>query len=259
MNPNQRSMFQPQPGESFSKSADDRAGRNLVQLKKTIQAEDSAVLEGVELDKTLAWFRAVEWWRALHSRPLSLVSNGLRYHVGKEAASVDGHVDVTQRLKRVPTIIDKLDREPKMKLTRMGDVGGVRVRLQDLDSVERVTRRLLKTWRTIERPHRDYIWGPPGPQDSGYRGVHLFLKKEGVRIEVQLRTVLQDSWANMVERVSRETNIDFKSGKGDPERLALFRLVADGLAYLDRGEPAPKELVEQLLEARDNESASSDR
>lgn len=76
---------------------------------------------------------------------------------------------------------------------------------------------------------------------------------------MQLRTVLQDSWANMVERVSRETNIDFKSGKGDPERLALFRLVADGLAYLDRGEPAPKELVEQLLEARDNESASSDR
>lgn len=53
----------------------------------------------------------------------SLVSNGVRYHVGEEAALVDGHVDVTQRLKRVPTIIDKLDREPKMKLTRMGDLG----------------------------------------------------------------------------------------------------------------------------------------
>lgn len=253
MNPKPPPLFQPRPGDTYSKSAVDRAGRNLVQVRQDLLGDTTDFTDRLKPGDVIEWLRAVEWWRALHSRPLSTVSTGLRYHVGKEGAFVDGHVDVTQRLKRVPTIIDKLDREPKMKLTRMGDVGGVRVRLPDLDSVERVTRRLLKTWRTIELPYRDYIWGPPGPQETGYRGIHLYLKKGGVRIEVQLRTAKQDSWANMVERYSRESVIDYKSGRGDPARLELFRLVAEGLACMDRGEPAPDGLVAQIIEARNNE------
>lgn len=252
-------MFQLVPGETFSKGAVDRAGRSLVRLRDGLVNEDSEWLDALDFGEVASWFRAVEWWRALHSKPLSRVAGGLRYHVGKERALVDGHVEVTQRLKRLPTIVDKLDREPKMNLSRMGDVGGVRVRLPDLESVERVTRRLLKTWRTVERPHRDYIDGPPGPQQSGYRGVHLILRKDGVRIEVQLRTVLQDAWANMVERASRDEGVDYKSGRGAPERLELFRLISEGFAYLDRRETAPDELITRLVAARNNELARNVR
>jgi ppGpp synthetase/RelA/SpoT-type nucleotidyltranferase len=49
---------------------------------------------------------------------------------------------------------------------------------------------------------------------SGYRALHLIVIKQGVKVEVQLRTFLQDFWANQVERDSRYLRIDYKSGKG---------------------------------------------
>jgi len=47
---------------------------------------------------------------------------GLRSVVGTEGCTVE----VTQRLKRVPTIVDKLRREPTMQLASMQDIGGCR-------------------------------------------------------------------------------------------------------------------------------------
>jgi hypothetical protein len=51
----------------------------------------------------------IEWWRALHARPLRRVNANLRYYVAKVGAGEHG---VTQRLKRLPTIIEKLARHP---------------------------------------------------------------------------------------------------------------------------------------------------
>jgi putative GTP pyrophosphokinase len=64
----------------------------------------------------------IEWWRAQHARPLGRVNAGLRYYVRKANAEPD----VTQRLKRFSTIVDKLRREPTMQLDTMEDIAGVR-------------------------------------------------------------------------------------------------------------------------------------
>jgi predicted nucleic acid-binding Zn ribbon protein len=49
---------------------------------------------------------------------------------------------ISQRLKRIPTILDKLHREPGMNLGRMEDIGGCRAVLRDLDEVYRVLGRI---------------------------------------------------------------------------------------------------------------------
>jgi putative GTP pyrophosphokinase len=68
--------------------------------------------------------RAIVEFRGLHAGPLQRVAVNLRYYVDKH--TLTRPIVVGQRLKRLPTIIDKLRREPEMKLSRMHDVGGCR-------------------------------------------------------------------------------------------------------------------------------------
>lgn len=77
-------------------------------------------------------------FRALHEVPLTKATMGLRSVVGTEGCTVE----VTQRLKRIPTIIDKLRREPTMQLASMQDIGGCRSVLDGIDEVRRVQSRL---------------------------------------------------------------------------------------------------------------------
>jgi hypothetical protein len=100
---------------------------------------------GTSFDDLVDAMVAVTWWRGLHARPLSRVAANLRYHVAAEGGQVDGRVDVTQRLKRRPTVFNKLEREATMQLTQMKDIGGVRARLPSLAHVYAVSRRLRKT------------------------------------------------------------------------------------------------------------------
>lgn len=199
---------------------------------------------GFDLDELVDAMVAVTWWRGLHARPLSRVAANLRYHVGAEEAEIAGRVDVTQRLKRRPTIFDKLDREPTMQLTQMWDIGGVRARLPSLRHLQAVSRRLRKTW-TIVRT-KDYI---KEPRASGYRAVHHIVRRNGRLIEVQLRTVLQDTWANQVEEDSRRLAIGYKFGRGDEDVHDYYRVVSEAFAALDRGEDLSKELIAAINES----------
>jgi putative GTP pyrophosphokinase len=93
----------------------------------------------------------VEDFRARHGVSLTRVAANLRYYVESEARG--GPWSVGQRLKAMPTILDKLVREPKMELARMHDVGGCRGVLPDQDAVDRVIVRLQRRWRL-----RDHVW-----------------------------------------------------------------------------------------------------
>lgn len=73
----------------------------------------------------------VDGWRASHALPLGRVNAGLRYYVRKVGVASP---EVTQRLKRFATIADKLQRQPRMVLSRMEDIGGVRAILPESKS-----------------------------------------------------------------------------------------------------------------------------
>lgn len=150
-------------------------------------------------------------------------------------------IEVTQRLKRLDTLIGKLGRE-RRNVTQMQDIGGVRAVLPSLRHVYVVRRRLLKSWGIVRE--RDYI---AEPKSSGYRALHLIVRREGYPIEVQLRTIGQDVWANQVEETGRQVGLDLKFGAGDERLDSIFLAMAELLARFDRAELSPDDLREGLM------------
>ncbi len=130
-----------------------------------------------------------------------------------------------------------------MQLTQMWDIGGVRARLPSLRHLHAVSRRLRKTW-TIVRT-KDYVGEP---RTSGYRAVHHIVRRDGRLIEVQLRTVLQDAWANQVEEDSRRLATGYKFGRGDQDVHDYYRVVSEAFAALDRDEDLSETLVTAINE-----------
>jgi ppGpp synthetase/RelA/SpoT-type nucleotidyltranferase len=194
-----------------------------------------------EIEPFLQDIQLVEEWRKAHAGPLRNTSANLRHYVKPHSAANPDIVSVTQRLKKFSTILDKQSRYPTMRVTKMEDIGGVRAVLFDQTAADDVARRLRKNWR-VHR-YRDYV---RQPKDSGYRALHLIVVKQGMMIEVQLRTYLQDFWANQVESDSRHLRVDFKSGKGQQVVHQYYAAVSQFFAMTEASKAPPEGFQEEL-------------
>jgi hypothetical protein len=117
-------VFSPVPKES--KSQINKAGKMLV--------EDTPLFADLKSARDIA-----ERWRACHAYPINTFQATLRKRLKKFRDPI-----AAQRLKRMPTIIDKLKRYPTMTLTTMQDIGGVRAILNSV-------RELLPIVKTKKR------------------------------------------------------------------------------------------------------------
>lgn len=157
----------------------------LRQLREALAGTDEEALEALVADREQeveTAFRVVEWWRALHARPLARVNAGLRYYIRKAGCEQS---EVSQRLKRFSTVIDKLSRRPATQLTTMEDIGGVRAIMPQQDQIDEVVRCLQRAERRKIRRLRQYIdGGDPGPKADGYRAVHVVVEKNGCFVEI---------------------------------------------------------------------------
>lgn len=177
-------------------------------------------------------------YRASHQLPLAKATMGLRSRVVTARCQ---KVEVSQRLKRIPTILDKLNREPSMQLSTMQDIGGCRAILADIDEIRRVQKRLALKGRTLRV--YDYI---DKPRESGYRGVHVIVQYDGRLTEVQLRTDLMHQWAYTVERLSGRLGFDLKGGKGPASVLRWLKAVSKAMALEEAGQPVDSKGMERL-------------
>jgi RelA/SpoT family protein len=182
-------------------------------------------------------------WRTLHYGPVAVMQAYLDFR----AHEVDPNSFVADRLKRIPTIIDKLRRQPTMQLSTMQDIGGLRAVVGTVDQAKALAEKLnpnilphdLIMRFDLKLPIRDYI---EHPAKSGYRGLHLVYTYKhppdhhlrGLKIEVQVRTRLQHVWATAVEMVGTFRGESLKSGEGNPRWLELFRLAGDLAAQKER-------------------------
>ena len=173
----------------------------------------------------------IDNWRAAHAYPLHVFYMNLR---GKAGTRSD--IIVAERLKRMESIIDKLQREPGMELYRMQDLGGCRMVLPTLGEVYAYSNRFQNSQiRHEARTPKDYI---QNPKASGYRSLHLIYRfrtdtpdKEiynqyPMLVELQFRTHLQHIWATAVESIGLFTNQALKAGKGDEAFKRFFVLVS---------------------------------
>jgi GTP pyrophosphokinase len=181
-------------------------------------------------------------FRAAHQGPLTKGTVSLRWRVKREGCPME----VSQRLKRVGTIMDKLYREPTMQLANMQDIGGCRAVLATIDDVRRLQRRMHKGSPPPLREY-DYI---TKPRDSGYRGVHVIVPYDGRQIEIQLRTRVMHEWAIYVERLGGRLRADLKSGQGPREVLDWLEAASEAMALEESGQVVDTDRVERISALR---------
>jgi ppGpp synthetase/RelA/SpoT-type nucleotidyltranferase len=192
-------------------------------------------------DEVSGAFSLLTSYRAQHVGPLGKANMGLRSMVRTEGC----RIEISQRLKRIPTILDKLQREPGMNLARMQDIAGCRAVLDSIDEVRRVQRRLARNRPPLRVS--DYA----KPRTSGYRGVHVVVEYDERAIEVQLRTRVQNEWATTVEQLTSRTEYDLKNGQGPAEVHTLLRAISEAMACEERDETVDEVLTDRLQQARE--------
>jgi putative GTP pyrophosphokinase len=229
---------------SGSASQINKAGERLAELR-------TGILDGTIDPKGMtyaAWephlrdMGLIEGWRERHAGPLRATNANLRHYIRPYAAQDTTTVSVAQRLKKFSTILSKLSRHPTMRLSSMEDIGGVRAVLPSQAAADEVARRLRKNWK-VHR-YRDYV---RQPKESGYRALHLIVVKQGVKIEVQLRTFLQDFWANQVELDSRHLRVDFKSGEGHDAVHVYYVSISELLKMREASEEPTEDFMVELM------------
>ena len=207
----------------------DAAGRTLVELRHVRERE------GEWLDAV----RVVDSWRRLHSEPLRTFQANLRRRVGRDGV-------VATRLKRLPSIIGKLERLSRIRLSRMQDIGGCRVIARTADEAFQIAGNLADSRLRHELARRwNYI---DEPRPTGYRGIHLIYSYtsdrrthlNGLNIEIQLRSQRQHQWATAVETVGAFIGQELKAGRGDAEWLRFFALMSSAIAHVERKPGIPQ-------------------
>lgn len=193
-------------------------------------------------DEVARAYAVMDNYRAAHAYPLTKARMGLQ----SMCRTAGVGAETSQRLKRHRTILDKLQRYPKMRLSSMQDVAGCRAVVDGLPSLRAVQSRVQGSGRVVREPY-DYVSAPKG---SGYRGVHLIVEYDERPVEVQIRTRIQHEWAYTVERVGSRLGVDLKSGHGPEEVLRLFRLVSEAMEIEEAGRLVPEYLLRAIAEAK---------
>ncbi|MBU0460865.1 MAG: RelA/SpoT domain-containing protein [Nanoarchaeota archaeon] len=213
----------------FSKSQTDLAGEIL---RNPLSSEE---------DKNNA-LEVLSNWRGAHSYPMHVFKQRLK----NVSEKIDQDALSAQRLKRVPSIIKKIDRKyngkkATMKLTQMQDIAGCRVVMSDVLLAKKLYQEYyiksdLKHKKVNEK---DYI---AHPKKDGYRSIHLIYKYysdkgkvdyNGLLVEVQIRSKLQHIWATAVETVDFFTRQAIKSNQGQEDWIDFFRLVSSAFAKFE--------------------------
>ncbi|MGO8454211.1 RelA/SpoT domain-containing protein [Rhizobium ruizarguesonis] len=181
-------------------------------------------------------------WRASHGYPLNTFQATLR----KRAQKIDRNCIFATRIKRLESITKKLQKHDDMKLSQMQDIGGLRAILQNCGQVYRLKglyedRRLTHELAKIN----DYI---ANPKPDGYRSLHFIYRYQGggrttqydgLKLEIQMRSVLQHAWATAVETVGIFTKQALKSSEGDANWLRFFALASSVIAGQEESAEIP--------------------
>lgn len=131
-------------------------------------------------------------------------------------------VQMGSRAKTIETLREKLRREWPIRLPSIQDVAGVRVDADmSLTGQDSIVHRIVDAFGHDPNSIHDLRSSP----HSGYRAVHVWLRLEEGRVEVQVRTALQSMWANTYEALADLAGREIRYGgqptwhKGVPESL----------------------------------------
>lgn len=209
---------------TFSKKDVTRAGEALI--------NDSLLDDNQLLERTM---QVLTYWRDSHIQSLNEAQNLLNRFIYR----LDKKAFIAKRLKRFESIKKKLKRFDGMQLKNMQDIGGIRVVVSNLKQVDSIFK-ILANERCFYNGDAfikmdNYI---AQPKEDGYRCLHIVGRfnnelKEERKIEFQIRTKLQHSWATTLEIVDIFTGQNLKGNEGFYGYRTFFKDVSDQFQIIE--------------------------
>lgn len=239
----------------------------LQHSKKEIDKSARDIRHGLKGPERTEAIMKIQSFREYHLYPLMLLKN----HLVRTASKVSNNVIVARRLKRLSTIIDKLERptldgenKNAIKLTRMQDIAGCRAIVKNIKQLEQLKIKLENS-RSVHKitSIKDYLT----PKKSGYGGVHIVYSCyenqttehdwKKAKVEIQLRTELQHAWATSLEIIDTLEQINLKTRhEGHENWRRFFSLAGQLVAHEEKACIIDDEKI--LFEKREELVALSD-
>lgn len=121
----------------------------------------------------------------------------------------------TTRVKTTAVLIDKLRREHS-RLSSVQDIAGARI-VSDCDRTEQdeIVRAVVAIFGDGTRPPR--VKDRRQEPSSGYRAVHVVVTVQDLPVEIQIRTLGQDQWAQIVEALGDMWGRGIRYGEAPPD------------------------------------------
>ncbi|MEU4381255.1 hypothetical protein [Micromonospora echinofusca] len=136
----------------------------------------------------------------------------------------------TSRVKTRDVLIDKLRREHKMALARVQDLAGARIVIEggrfEQDALAARIVEEFDPWTGNASKLIDRRANP----SHGYRAVHVVVFPEKIPVEIQIRTELQNYWAQIIESLADRWGRGIRYGQppDDPDKFAEGVQLSDG-------------------------------
>lgn len=116
--------------------------------------------------------------------------------VFEDLNKISGVLNVTSRIKSSNSVIEKLYRKNKIvslesAYNNLTDIIGLRTVVRIPGEVYNILDYIKNNYVVTEV--KDYI---KEPKETGYQSLHVIINVENMPVEVQIRTVSQDVWAN---------------------------------------------------------------
>ena len=212
--------------------------------KKELNRISNRIVENTD---TIEDLQKLSDFRAEHSKIIKSFVWSLRSIINNKKIKLSNRnrIIISQRLKRLPSIIGKLKRFPELRLSRMQDLAGARIILPNIKDTEEVANYLKnKVYKQKDKNNflfvreKNYILEP---KEDGYRSIHQIFKYqgkkesqlEGYQIELQIRTRLQHQWATSVEIIDSIKQQSLKTGGGDAYYREFFKLSSKLMEYIE--------------------------
>ena len=152
---------------------------------------------------------------------------------------------VTQRPEKTLRSIRRKLRETTIRLGDMDDMVGCRITTEDRIAQDSLADGLAEIYPALR--WKDRRESP----SAGYRALHGILRETGCPFEIQIRTGLQDKWANLSESLAdHHRDHSIKYGQG-PENIRRF--LSDLSDAIDAFEEF--EMSRQMEEVQRNDDA----
>jgi len=142
------------------------------------------------------------------------------------------------RLKRIDTILRKIERYKTMAMSTMQDIAGCRTIVASETQIYKIVDDFNNNPDFEIIGFDDYILSP---RDTGYSCYHLIVRpiNEVRTVEIQIRTRSQHFWATLVEITDVLFKLKLKEGADHPELYSFHKLLSkgkDNLTFDDKTE-----------------------